>query len=108
VAQRLDGASGGDVRTLATDVRARLTGDAPAAVVLIGAADGKASIVAALNDAAQARGLAAGDLVRVAAPYLDGKGGGKADLAQGGGSDVTRIDEALAAVTAAVSGAASA
>ena len=102
VAQRLDGAAGGDVRTLATDVRARLTGDAPAAVVLIGAAEGKAAIVAALNDAAQARGLKAGDLVRTAAPFLDGKGGGKPDLAQGGGSDVSRIDEALAAVTAAV------
>lgn len=102
VAQRLDGAGGGDVRTLATDVRARLQGDAPAVVVLIGAAGGKAAIVAALNDAAQARGLAAGDLVRAAAPYLGGKGGGKADLAQGGGTDVTRIDEALAAVTAAV------
>ncbi|MCL2612244.1 MAG: alanine--tRNA ligase [Nocardioidaceae bacterium] len=105
VAQRVDGAGGGDVRTLATDVRGRLSGDTPAVVVLIGAADGKASIVAALNDAAQARGLAAGELVRVAAPYLDGKGGGKADMAQGGGSDVSRIDEALAAVTAAVAGA---
>ncbi|WP_436699874.1 alanine--tRNA ligase [Nocardioides sp. BYT-33-1] len=105
VAQRLDGATGGDVRTLATDVRARLTGDAPAVVVLVGAADGKAAIVAAINDAAQARGLAAGDLVRAAAPFLGGKGGGKADLAQGGGTDVTRIDEALAAVTAAVASA---
>ena len=105
VAQRLDGAGGGDVRTLATDVRARLQGDAPAAVVLIGAADGKAAIVAALNDAAQARGLSAGELVRVASPFLDGKGGGKADMAQGGGTDVSRIDEALAAVTAAVAGA---
>ena len=105
VAQRLDGAAGGDVRTLATDVRARLTGDAPAVVVLIGANDGKAAIVAALNDAAQARGLAAGDLVRAAAPFLGGKGGGKADLAQGGGTDVSRIDEALAAVTAAVASA---
>ncbi|WP_237111532.1 alanine--tRNA ligase [Nocardioides sp. WS12] len=102
VVQRLDGASGGDVRTLATDVRARLAGDAPAVVVLIGAADGKVAIVAALNDAAQARGLAAGELVRAAAPLLGGKGGGKADLAQGGGTDVSRIDEALAAVTATV------
>ncbi|MDN5744634.1 MAG: DHHA1 domain-containing protein, partial [Nocardioidaceae bacterium] len=102
VAQRLDGAGGGDVRTLATDVRARLVGDTPAAVVLIGAAEGKAAIVAALNDAAQTRGLKAGDLVRAAAPFLDGKGGGKPDLAQGGGTDVSRIDEALAAVAAAV------
>ncbi|TIC80361.1 alanine--tRNA ligase [Nocardioides sp. GY 10113] len=104
VAQRLDGAAGGDVRTLATDVRGRLPGDAPAVVVLIGVADGKAAVVAALNEAAQARGLAAGELVRAVAPFIDGRGGGKADMAQGGGSDVSRIDEALAAVTAAVAG----
>ena len=106
VAQRIEGASGGDVRTLALDVRSRMTGDTPVVVVLIGAADGKAAVVAALNDAAQARGLAAGELVRTVAPYVDGKGGGKADVAQGGGSDVSRVDEALAAVTAAVSGSA--
>ena len=95
----------GDVRTLATDVRARLQGDAPAVVVLIGAADGKAAVVAALNDAAQARGLAAGELGRAVSPFIDGKGGGKADMAQGGGTDVSRIAEALAAVTAIVAGA---
>ncbi|MEQ6901228.1 alanine--tRNA ligase [Nocardioides sp. YIM 152588] len=105
VAQKLDGAGGGDVRTLATDVRGRLPGDAPGVVVLIGVADGKASVVAALNQAAQERGLAAGELVRAVAPFIDGRGGGKADMAQGGGSDVSRIDEALAAVTVAVAGA---
>lgn len=61
-------------------------------------------MVAALNQAAQDRGLAAGELVRAVAPFLDGRGGGKADVAQGGGTDVSRIDEALAAVTATVAG----
>ncbi len=106
VAHRVDGAGGGDVRTLALDVRGRLPHDAPGVVVVIGAADGKVSVVAALNDAAQARGLSANDLVRAVAPFVDGKGGGKADVAQGGGSDTSRLDEALAAVTAAVAGAA--
>jgi alanyl-tRNA synthetase len=106
VAHRVDGASGGDVRTLALDVRGRLPHDAPGVVVVIGAADGKVSVVAALNEAAQARGLSANDLVRAVGPFVGGKGGGKADVAQGGGTDTTRLDEALAAVTAAVAGAA--
>ena len=54
--------------------------------------------MAALNDAAQARGLSANDLVRAVGPFVGGKGGGKADVAQGGGTDASRIDEALAAV----------
>ncbi len=102
VAHRVDGAGGGDVRTLALDIRGRLPGAVPGVVVVIGAADGKVSVVAALNDAAQARGLSANDLVRAVGPYVGGKGGGKADVAQGGGSDTSRLDEALAAVTAAV------
>ncbi|MDO9381172.1 MAG: alanine--tRNA ligase [Nocardioidaceae bacterium] len=105
VAHRVDGAGGGDVRTLALDVRGRLPGDTPAVVVVIGALDGKVSVVAALNDAAQARGLSANDLVRAVGPFVGGKGGGKADVAQGGGTDTSRLDEALAAVTATVASA---
>ncbi len=104
VAHRVDGAGGGDVRTLALDVRARLPHEAPGVVVVIGAADGKVAVVAALNDAAQTRGLSADDLVRAVGPFVGGKGGGKADVAQGGGTDDSRLDEALAAVTAAVAG----
>ncbi|MFC7497309.1 MULTISPECIES: alanine--tRNA ligase [unclassified Nocardioides] len=102
VAHRADGAGGGDVRTLALDVRGRLPQGEPGAVVVIGALDGKVSVVAALNDEAQARGLSANDLVRAVGPLVGGKGGGKADVAQGGGADTSRIDEALAVVTAEV------
>jgi alanyl-tRNA synthetase len=102
VAHRVDGAGGGDVRNLALDVRGRLPGDAPGAVVILGVAAGKVSVVAAVNPAANARGVSANDLVRAVSPYVDGRGGGKDDVAQGGGSDATRIDEALAAVTATV------
>lgn len=102
VAHRADGAGGGDVRTLALDVRGRLPQGEPGVVVVIGAADGKVSVVAALNDEAQSRGLSANDLVRAVGPLVGGKGGGKADVAQGGGTDASRIDEALAVVTAEV------
>ncbi|WP_296601744.1 alanine--tRNA ligase [Nocardioides sp.] len=102
VAHRADGAGGGDVRTLALDVRGRLPQGEPGVVVVIGAADGKVAVVAAINDEAQARGLSANDLVRAVGPLVGGKGGGKADVAQGGGTDASRIDEALALVTTEV------
>ncbi|CAM3214380.1 alanine--tRNA ligase [Nocardioides dubius] len=102
VAHRLDGAGGGDVRTLALDVRGRLPQDRPGAVVVIGNADGKVAAVAAVNDAGQARGVSANDLIRALGPLLGGKGGGKADVAQGGGTDASRIDEALQLVATEV------
>lgn len=102
VAHRADGAGGGDVRTLALDIRGRLPGDAPGAVVVIGAAEGKVSVVAAVNEQARAVGISANELVRAVGPLVGGKGGGKDDVAQGGGSDASRIDEALALVEAEV------
>jgi alanyl-tRNA synthetase len=107
VAHRADGAGGGDVRTLALDVRGRLPAGEPAVVVVIGSqsdsgGSGKVSVVAAVNDEARSRGLSANDLVRAVGPLLGGKGGGKDDVAQGGGTDPSRIDEALALVPAEV------
>jgi alanyl-tRNA synthetase len=100
VSARAAGAAGADVRTLVTDVRARLSqsADRPAVVVLIGDGDGKVSVVTATNDAARARGLSANALLRELAPVVGGRGGGKDDLAQGGGTDGSRIDEALGLV----------
>ncbi len=95
------GLSGGDLRGLALDVRGRL-GAAPAAVVLASEADGKVALVAALTPAAQERGLSANDLLRAAAGPVGGRGGGKADVAQGGGTDPAGIPAALAAVEQAV------
>ncbi len=102
VAHRADGAGGGDVRNLAMDVRGRLPQGEPGVVVIIGQADGKVSVVAATNDEARARGLSAGELVRAIGPLLGGKGGGKDDVAQGGGTDASRIDEALTLVSTEV------
>ena len=61
VAHRADGASGRDVRTLALDVRGRLDAGRPGAVVVIGHADGKVAVVAAVNDEARRRGVSAND-----------------------------------------------
>jgi alanyl-tRNA synthetase len=91
------GLAGGDLRSLALDVRGRL-GDKPAAVVLASAADGKVALIAAVNPAAQQRGLSANDLLKAAAGPVGGRGGGKPDVAQGGGTDPAGIPAALAAV----------
>ncbi|MFL6022594.1 MAG: alanine--tRNA ligase-related protein, partial [Marmoricola sp.] len=102
VGQVVDGAGGGEARTLALDVRGRMPADRPAAVLVIGVQDGKPAVVAAVNDAGRAAGVSANDLVRTAAVLLGGKGGGKDDVAQGGGTDASRVDEALEAVRGAI------
>jgi alanyl-tRNA synthetase len=93
-----DGLSANDIRSLAVDVRGRIQPSRPAVVALIGAADGKVSFVAAANEAARGRGVNAGDVVKALAPAVDGRGGGKPDLAQGGGTKPAGADEAVAAV----------
>lgn len=99
VAQRMTGGmTAGDLRSLVGDIRGKLGGD-PAVVALI--ADGEGGSVpyaVAANPAAQDLGLRANDLVKKLAAAVDGRGGGKADLAQGSGKDPTGIDAALAAI----------
>ncbi|MGL4175083.1 MAG: alanine--tRNA ligase [Dermatophilaceae bacterium] len=93
------GAAGADdVRTMALDLRGRLGADRPSVVAVTGAAKGRPVVVVATNEAARARGIRAGELVRAAAGVLGGGGGGKDDIAQGGGQDAAKVGEALAAV----------
>ena len=47
---------------------------------------------------AVAKGVRAGDVIKTIAPIVGGRGGGKPDSAMGGGSDISRLDEALAAL----------
>jgi alanyl-tRNA synthetase len=102
ISLRIDGADGGDVRTMALNLRSRLSQEQPGAAVLIGVKDGKVAVVAATNEQARERGVRANDVLAEVMPFVGGRGGGKDDVAQGGGADVTRIDEALAAAGAAV------
>ncbi len=91
------------LRKTVLDVRSRLGEDSPVVVALAGvSADDKTMIAVATNGAARRRGIAAGDLVRNASKVLGGGGGGKPDFAQGGGTDASKIDEALQALEAQV------
>ena len=96
--------SADDVRRLALDLRERLGVDA-AVVALAGVADGKPAIVVATNEAARERGAKAGALVKLAAGILGGGGGGKPDVAQGGGQDASKLPDALAAIRSELAGA---
>lgn len=101
VARKLDGVAGNDLRTLAIDIRERL-GARPGVVALIGGTDAKPALVVATNAAARERGCRAGLLVGVGAEKLGGRGGGKDDLAQGGGTNGAAADDALKAIEYAV------
>jgi alanyl-tRNA synthetase len=99
VAQRMSGGmTAGDLRSLVGDIRGKLGSD-PAVVALIAEGEGgSVPYAVATNPAAQDLGLRANDLVKQLAATVDGRGGGKADLAQGSGKDPAGIDAALDAV----------
>ena len=98
------GLTGNDLRALATDVRGRL-GARPGVVALFSAgADGEAKVafVVATTETARERGLAAGKLVPSFAGSIGGRGGGRPELAQGGGNTPDGIGDAVTALRAAV------
>ncbi|OBC00754.1 alanine--tRNA ligase [Mycobacterium sp. 852002-40037_SCH5390672] len=99
VAQRMSGGmTAADLRSLVGDIRGKLGSD-PAVVALIAEGEGgSVPYAVAANPAAQDLGLRANDLVKQLAASVDGRGGGKADLAQGSGKHPAGIDAALDAV----------
>jgi alanyl-tRNA synthetase len=73
-----------------------------AAVVLGGAADGKVALVASFSNGVVERGLSAAEVIREAAEIVGGGGGGRENVAQAGGRDASKLDEALAAARHAI------
>jgi len=92
VVERYPEADASSLRTLADDLRS-----ATGRFVLVAAGDGEGHptlLVAASRDLA-GEGFDSATIVRAAAPLMGGGGGGRADLAQAGGRDASRLDEAL-------------
>jgi alanyl-tRNA synthetase len=86
------------LRELAEKLRDRL-GES---VVLVGSEkDGKAQLVLTVSKPLTGR-YSAGELIRPIAAVVGGSGGGRPDLAQAGGTDATRLDEAIETVYAQV------
>ena len=98
VAAQLDGLDGKALRTLAETIQ----GKCPGVIVLGSALDGKAGLVVAVSKDAVAKGLNAGALIGVLAAKVGGKGGGKPDFAQAGGTDAAGVPAAIAAARALV------
>ena len=94
LAARLEGFDAKTLRDTVDRLKQQL-GDA--AIVLASVNGGKASLVAGVNGSACAR-VKAGDLVAFVANRIGGKGGGRADMAQGGGDDGPQLLAALQAV----------
>jgi alanyl-tRNA synthetase len=96
-----DGVAGNDLRSLAIEVRNRL-GARPGVVALFSTEPdgGKVSFVVATTSGARDRGVAAGKLVPSFAAAIGGRGGGKPDMAQGGGTEAAGVDTAIGALRA--------
>ena len=73
---------------------------APTVVAVLASITGadKVSFLAVCGKEAVARGIKAGDLVKAVSAICGGKGGGKPDSAMGGGTDMLKLDDALASV----------
>ncbi|WP_046173909.1 alanine--tRNA ligase [Domibacillus indicus] len=80
------------LRTMADELKQKVT---PGVIVLVAAADGKVNVVTAVTGDLTEKGFHAGKLVKEVAGCLGGGGGGRPDMAQAGGKDPSKIDEAL-------------
>ena len=89
--------SANDVRELVTNVRGQL-GESAVVVIGAGISGGKVNVVVATNDAARKNNLNAGEILNEVLSKLDGKGGGKADMAQGAGSNISDAKKVIAGV----------
>ena len=92
VVQAVEGFEGDALLDLSDRMKQR---HAPAAVVLGSAGDGKVSLVANFDEAVASR-VSAADVIRGAAPYVGGGGGGRPTMARAGGKDAERLPDALA------------
>jgi alanyl-tRNA synthetase len=89
---QVNGVDGGALREISDRFKNHL---GTAVVLLATVQDDKVSLVAAVTQNAVDR-VKAGDLMKQVAPLVGGKGGGRPDMAQGGGTDVEGVDKALA------------
>jgi alanyl-tRNA synthetase len=99
--QLTDGITSENLRTIALDLRSKTPSSV---VVLVSVVDSKPVLVVATSDEARAAGVKAGALVKIGSTILGGGGGGKDEFAQGGGTDTSKISEALLAIEQVITG----
>ncbi|MBQ6230010.1 MAG: alanine--tRNA ligase [Eubacterium sp.] len=90
----LSGADINSMRNLGDDYKAKLGNSC---IIMASDADGKVSLLVMASDDAVAAGIHAGNIIKKIAPIVGGGGGGRPNMAQAGGKDASKIEEALAA-----------
>lgn len=96
VCRRVDAGDRDILREYADQLR---SGGQDVCLLLATEVDGKVALIAAVSKDLTKKGVKAGDCVREAAKAVGGGGGGRPDLAEAGGKDPSKIDDALAAAT---------
>jgi alanyl-tRNA synthetase len=89
------------LRELATSIANDLESEA-AVIAAYSLVDGKIALLVATTAKARQAGLSSGSLVKIASEILGGGGGGKDNLAQGGGPDTSKLPQAIKAIEAAL------
>ncbi|MEX2607887.1 MAG: alanine--tRNA ligase, partial [Kiritimatiellia bacterium] len=92
LAAAMEGVGAQGLREAMDDLRVKLN---PAVIVLGGSADGKVFFAVSVADECQSKGAHAGKLIGPIANMCDGGGGGKADRAQAGGKDPSKLRQAV-------------
>ena len=95
VTAQLDGMTANDLKTAADDIKAKMNAGV---VVLASDTDDKITFVAMATKEAVKMGAHSGNIIKEITQIAGGRGGGKPDMAQGGGKDANKIDDALAKV----------
>lgn len=94
---KVEASSSESLRELLINLRDRTSAE-NSVICLATVIEGKPVLMVSVSSSAQTSGVKAGDLVRVGSAVLGGGGGGKADLAQGGGVDAAKLDDAFAEI----------
>ena len=94
IVAKVDNIDAGALRTLGDKLKDKSNGNI--ALVLFGTLEGKVSIVAMVSDNLTGKGFHAGNVIKEVVPIVEGRGGGKPNMAQAGGADASKVDEAMA------------
>ena len=95
ICQRLDGQNADALKTMADDIKEK---NENVVIVLASDTDSKITFVAMASKNAVSAGVHAGKIIKEITAVANGSGGGKPDMAQGGGKDSSKIDEAISLV----------